>query len=146
MNRIKIVLLVLLIAFTSIAADCNVSYSSAKIADATLTKEVNDNKEAIGSANSFEPTVPVIHCVVKLANAPEDTKLSAKWSVVNVQGEQPNTKIVESNIDAVGKNNILDFTFKPTGNGLPPGEYKVDIYLNPKDGDQPTKSLPFTIK
>ena len=146
MKGMKTLLLVLLVAFISIAADCNVSYSTAKIADATLAKEVNADKEAVGSANSFEPTVPVIHCVVKLANAPEDTKLTAKWSVVKVEGEQPNTKIVESNIDAVGKNNILDFTFKPTGNGQPPGEYKVDIYLNPKDGDQPTKSLPFTIK
>jgi hypothetical protein len=146
MNRIKTLVLVLLVAFASIAADCNVSYSSAKIADATLTKEVNANKEAIGSASSFDPTVPIIHCVVKLANAPEDTKLRARWSVVNVKGEEPNKQIVESNIDAVGKNNILDFTFTPTGEGLPVGEYKVDIFLNPKEGDQPTKSLPFTVK
>ena len=144
MNRIKTFSWFLLVAFISIAADCQ--YSSAKIADATLAKEVNADKEAVGSANSFEPTIPVIHCVVKLANAPEDTKLTAKWTVVNVAGEQPNTKIVESNIDAVGKNNIIDFTFKPTGDGLPAGEYKVDIFLNPKEGDQPTKTLPFTIK
>ena len=146
MMKLKALLFVLLVAFASIAADCNVSYSTAKIADATLTKQVNENKEAVGSASSFEATVPVIHCVVKLANAPEDTKLLARWSVVNVAGEQPNKKIVESNIDSVGKNNILDFTFKPTSGGLPPGEYKVNVFLNPKEGDQPTKTLPFTIK
>jgi hypothetical protein len=147
MNRKTMLPLVLLIVWTCVAADCNVSYSSAKITDATLTKEVNADKEAIGSANSFEQTVPVIHCVVKLANAPEDTKLKARWSVVNVAGEQPNSKIVESDIDAVGKNNIIDFTFKPNPGGMPAGEYKVDVFLNPQAGkeDQPTKSLPFTI-
>jgi hypothetical protein len=145
MNRIKILALVLLIAFASIAADCNVNYSSAKISDATLAKEVNENKEAIGSASSFEPDVPVIHCVVKLANAPEDTKLKARWSIVKAEGQEPNKQIVESNIDAVGKNNIIDFTFKPTGN-MPAGEYKVDIFLNPKEGDPPAKSLSFTVQ
>ncbi|MBI3650836.1 MAG: hypothetical protein HY231_07275 [Acidobacteria bacterium] len=146
MNRKTSIVLFLLIALAAIGATCEVNYSSAKISDATLAKEVNANKEAIDNTTSFDPAVPVIHCVVKLANAPEDTKLKAKWSIVNVAGEEPNTKMVESNIDAVGKNNILDFTFTPSGKGLPPGEYKVDVYLNPKDGDQPTKTLPFTIK
>ena len=146
MNRKILIVLFLFVPFFATGAACEVSYSTANISDATLAKEVNANKEAVDRTTSFESNVPVIHCVVKLANAPEDTKLKAKWSVVNVAGEEPNSQIVESNLDAVGSNSIIDFTFTPTAQGLPPGEYKVDVYLNPKEGAQPTKTLPFTIK
>ena len=146
MNQRTTVLLFLFVAITVTTWACNVSFSTARITEATLTKEVNANKEAVGSANSFPSDIPVIHCVVKIANAPEDTKLKARWSVVNVAGQKPD-KIVETDVDSVGNNSIFDFTFKPTGGGMPPGEYKVDVYLNPKTGeDQPTKTLPFTIK
>ena len=149
MNRKTTVILFLLVAFAAIGATCEVSYSSAKISDATLAKEVNADKEAVGPTNTFDPNVPVIHCVVKLANAPEDTKVRAKWSVVNVPGQEPNYKIVESDVDnAGGGKNIVDFTLTPPAQGLPPGEYKVDIYLNPKPekADPPAKTLNFTIK
>lgn len=148
MNRVKVMSLFLLIAYAGLALDCNVSYSSASVTDATLTKEVNANKEAVGSTNTFEADVPVIHCVVKLAHAPEDTKLKARWSVVKVVGQEPNSKIVDTDIDSVGKNNIFDFTFTPPPAGMPAGEYKVDIYLNPQAGkdEKPAKTLPFTVK
>ena len=134
---------------TVIASACNVSFSTARITDATLAKDVNADKEAVGPTNTFDPNVPVIHCVVKLANAPEDTKVRAKWSVVNVPGQEPNYKIVESDVDnAGGGKNMVDFTLTPPPKGLPLGEYKVDIYLNPKPekADPPAKTLTFTIK
>lgn len=148
MNRKTTVILVLLIAFAAVSAACEFSYSSASIADATLAKDVSADKEPVGPANTFATDVPVIHCVVKLANAPEDTKVRAVWSIVNVPGEQANRKIVESDIDnAGGGKNIIDFTFTPS-QALPPGEYKVDLYLNPKADkpDPPAKTLTFTIK
>ena len=149
MNRKKGLGFFLLVVFTAIELACNVSFSTAKITDATLAKDVNADKEAVGATNIFDPHVPVIHCVVKLANAPEDTKVRAKWSVVNVPGQEPNYKIVESDVDnAGGGKNIVDFTLTPPPQGLPLGEYKVDIYLNPKPekADPPAKTLTFTIK
>lgn len=148
MNQIKTLLLILLVAFSALAWGCNVSYSTANIADAKLAKEVNADKEAVDPTNSFEANIPLIHCVVKLANAPEDTKVKAKWSVVNVPGQEANYKIVESDVTAGGAKNIIDFTFKPPPQGLPSGEYKVDVYLNPKPEKEepPAKTLTFTIK
>lgn len=149
MNRIKGLVFFLLIVSTAIELACNVSFSTARIADATLAKDVTADKEAVGPTTTFDPHIPVIHCVVKLANAPDDTKVRAKWSIVNVQGQEPNSKIVESDVDnAGGAKNIVDFTFTPSAQGLPVGEYKVDLYLNPKPGkdDPPAKTLTFTIK
>ncbi len=146
MNRKTTVIMFLLIAFAAGAA-CEVSYSSASIAEATLARDVSADKEPVGPTNTFATDVPVIHCVVKLANAPEDTKVRAVWGIVNVEGEQPR-KIVESDVDNAGSGkNIIDFTFTPS-QGMPPGEYKVDLYLNPKADktDPPTKTLTFTIK
>jgi hypothetical protein len=148
-NRKKGLVFFLLVVFTAIELACNVSFSTARIADATLAKDVNADKEAVGPTNTFDPNVPVIHCVVKLANAPDDTKVRAKWSVVNVPGQEPNYKIIESDVDnAGGGKNIVDFTFTPGPKGLPAGEYKVDLYLNPKPEktDPPAKTLTFTIK
>lgn len=149
MNRKNGLLFFLLVAFTAVELACNVSFSTARITDATLAKDVNADKDAVGPTNTFDPHVSVIHCVVKLANAPDDTKVRARWSVVNVQGQEPNYKIVESDVDnAGGGKNVVDFTFTPSPQGLPVGEYKVDLYLNPKPGkdDPPAKTLAFTIK
>lgn len=148
MNRKTTAVLFMLIAFATAGAACEVSYSTANIADATLAKDVTADKEPVGPTNTFATDVPVIHCVVKLANAPADTKVRAAWSIVNVPGEQPNRKIVESDVDNAGNGkNIVDFTFTPN-QGLPPGEYKVDLYVNPKADktDPPAKTLTFTVK
>lgn len=142
-------MLLMCVAGSLMISACNVSFSSARITDATLSKDVTADKEAVGPTSTFAPDVPVIHCVVKLANAPDNTRVRAKWSVVKVPGQEPNYKIVESDVDnAGGEKNIVDFTFTPPSQGLPLGEYKVDIYLNPKpeDADPPTKTLTFTIK
>jgi len=144
----KIGLVFVCVVFAAIGAACNVSFSTAKITEATLAKDVSPDKEPIGAATTFDSEVPSIHCVVKLANAPDDTKLTAKWSIVNVKGQDANRKIVESDITAGGNKNVVDFTFTPNSPGLPPGEYKVDVYLNPQPGkdDPPAKTLNFTIK
>jgi hypothetical protein len=147
MTRRNNVALFLILAFAAAASACNVSYSSARISDAKMAKSVNDKKEAVDPTSSFDPDVPVIHCVVNLANAPDDTKLKARWSVVKAEGQEPNSKIADTDIVAGGNNNIVDFTLKPSGE-LPVGEYKVDIYLNPKPENegQPAKTLTFSVK
>jgi outer membrane usher protein FimD/PapC len=127
---------------------CEFSYSTARIADAKLSKAVNDKTEAVNPTSTFDSSDPIIHCVVQLANAPEDTKLKARWVAVKADGVKENEKLVETDISAGGSQNIVDFTLKPSGSGLPPGEYKVDIYLNPKTDqeNQPDKTVTFTVK
>ncbi len=128
-----------------IAGACNFNFSTAHITDAKMSKTVNDNKEAVNPTTTFESTDPVIHAVIEIGNAPDDTRVKAKWTAVKVQGFEPNHHIDETEIKTQGKN-IVDFTLTPTG-GLPPGDYKVDIFLNPTADKEkaPDKTLTFTV-
>jgi hypothetical protein len=127
---------------------CNFSFSTARISDAQLAKEVNDKTEAVNPTTAFDTADPIIHCVVRLANAPDGTKVRARWVAVKAEGVPENEKLVDTDFSTDGSKNIIDFTLKPPPAGLAAGDYKVDIYLNPAADkeEQPAKSLPFTIK
>ena len=125
---------------------CEFSFSTARIVDAQLSKEVNENKEAVNPTTTFSSTDPIIHAVVTLANAPDSTKVKAKWMAVKVEGMDPNKGIGEIELETQGKN-IVDFTYTAPSSGLPPGNYKVEIYLNSQDGkaNEPDRTLSFTV-
>ena len=135
-----------IIAALALMPACEFSFSTARITEAQLSKDVNENKEAVNPTTTFSSTDPVIHAVVKLANAPDSTKMKAKWTAVKVEGVDPNKSIGEVEINTEGKN-IVDFTYKAPPNGLLPGDYKVDIYLNPQAGkeSEPERTLTFTV-
>jgi preprotein translocase subunit SecD len=85
---------------------------------------------------------------VRLANAPDGTKVRARWVAVKAEGTAENQKLVDTDIATHSSQNVIDFTIKPPPAGLAAGDYRVDIYLNPaadKEG-QPAKSLPFSVK
>ena len=144
MRRIRIFVSIMLAAALSA---CQFSFSTARIVDAQTSKAVNEKKEAVNPTTVFDAT-DKIHCVVKLANAPSSTKVRAQWFVVNAEGQKPNQKLDETTMNEIGSNNIIDFYYSPAAEGLPAGEYKVDVYLNPKDKgeDKPAKTLNFTVK
>lgn len=133
---------------TVLAAACNFSFSTARIADAKTSKGVTDKMEPIDPTTTFETIDEVVHCVVTLANAPEKTQVRAVWIVVNAEGQKPNDKFGETTVEGGGSKNIVDFTYTPPPAGLPAGEYKVDIYLNPQPGKDgpPEKSVAFSVK
>jgi hypothetical protein len=129
------------------ASGCQFSFSTARILDAQTSKQVNEKKEAVDPTSDFEAT-DKIHCVVRLANAPSSTKIRAQWYAVNAQGQKPNEKLDETTMNEIGSNNIIDFNYTPSPDGLPPGTYRVDIFLNPKDKgeDKPAKTVTFNVK
>lgn len=131
-----------------IAAACTFSFSTVRIADAKMAKGVSDKMEPIEPTSTFETTDGVVHCLVVLGNAPEKTRVKAVWTVVNAQGQKPNDKFGETAVEGGGAKNVVDFTYTPPPAGLPVGEYKVDIYLNPQPGkeEQPAKSVTFSVK
>jgi hypothetical protein len=120
-RRLLIFTVVGVIAAAALA--CGGSFSTASIDKAVLTTD----KEGTQETTTFSPD-QTFYCIVTLANAPEDTKIKAVWTAVDVEGEDANTKIDEAETTA-GNENI--FTFNLTNNGLwPSGKYKVDLYLN----------------
>ena len=123
MSRLHIMAAVVVMMLLALA--CNFSFSTAKIASAKLTAD----KEGTQETAAFAPD-QTFYCIVNLANAPEDTKLKAVWTAVEVEGEQPNVLIDQTETTA-GNQNV--FTFSLTNDQLwPVGKYKVDLYLNDK--------------
>jgi hypothetical protein len=108
-----------------VALACGGSISTAKISSAIMTEDSDGTKETSVFAQD-----QTFYCIVNLANAPEDTKLKAVWTAVEIEGEQPNMLIDQAEMTSENQN---VFTFNLTNNQLwPTGKYKVDLYLNDK--------------
>jgi hypothetical protein len=117
------------------ALACEGSFSTANITGARLTTDSGGTQET--TVFSGDQT---FYCVVELANAPEDTTLRAVWTAVNVEGETPNLEINQTTA-TVGEDDVI--TFNLTNDQLwPPGQYKVDIYMN----DELDRTLEFTVQ
>lgn len=131
-----------------IVTACNFSFSTARIADAKMAKGVSEKMEPIDATNTFETTDEVVHCLVVLGNAPDKTRVKAVWIAVKAEGQNPNDKFGETEVEGGGAKNVVDFTYGPPPAGLPVGEYKVDIYVNPQPGKEepPAKSVAFSVK
>jgi hypothetical protein len=101
---------------------CSFSASTANIAEAWMARdEAGEQKTDVFAQDE------VFYCKVELANAPDDTMVKASWTAVNVEGEEPNIFLDETELTT--GDNIL--TFELSNNGLwPTGSYKVDVYLN----------------
>ncbi len=144
MKKLNSTLILLVSAYTLTA--CNVEFSTAKVASLTLSKNGSDN-EAVNPTTTFAPTEKVIHCYAILGNAPSDTKVRARWVALNAKGIEANTQLMEQFITAGGGKDNVHLQLKGE-NGLPLGEYRIEIYLNPQEGkpEPPAKSLDFSVR
>ncbi len=115
------------------ALACDFSVSTATITNGVMAKDVQGDKfEPVDVTVTYSVDQPKLHAVVSIANAPTDTLVKASWFAVDVgSAAAPNTLITETEVKVEGSRNV-DFTLSPSGNGWPPGAYKVDIYLNTK--------------
>lgn len=129
MQRFLIVAAILLVGMISVACEG----STANISSAQTSKGYQDGK-AVDVTSTFAPT-DTLHAVVQVANAPDDTKVKAIWTIVDAV-EEGGSQVKDTNVgekEYVTKDigSTIDFTFVPS-QALPIGKYKVDIYLNDK--------------
>ncbi len=103
---------------------CSFSASTASITNAKMARD-NEGKDP---TTVFSPT-DVFYCVADLNNAPNDTKVRASWTAVDVQGQNPNTSIDQKEITT--GSGTLHFQLS-NSSPWPTGKYKVDLYLNDK--------------
>lgn len=120
-NKLQILIIVFVIMFSMLA--CEVSASTAKITDAYMTP----NEDGTGNFTEFSAN-QTFYCVVKVANAPDDTTLKAVWIAVEAEGVDPNFIISEFELTTESEN---EFTFTLQNDQLwPSGSYKVEIFMN----------------
>ncbi|MFO7537940.1 MAG: trypsin-like peptidase domain-containing protein [Chloroflexota bacterium] len=111
-----------------------ISFSTANIADARLTKD----EAGTQATTTFNPEDP-FYLIVNLANAPDSTTVKAEWTAVSVAGADPNTLL--DDVTLTSGDGTLTFDLSSTA-AWPVGEYKVDLYLN----DELDRTLDFRVR
>jgi len=84
----------------------------------------------------------VIHCSVKLSNAPDNTEVKSEWIYLHGEREDLNNYLIDSTIVISEGTRYLDFSLTSSESGWPIGEYEVILYIN----DKQVMSVPFSVK
>jgi hypothetical protein len=123
----------LLLAVACLAA-CEFEFSTANISDAWLARDSDgkDKTRVFGTEDTF-------YCIVRLANAPDDTRVKAVWIAVKCEGAPENYEIGSAVVTS-GSGEILHKMTLPKA--WPVGTYKVELHLN----DKLTKTLEFRVQ
>jgi hypothetical protein len=115
------------------------SFTTAHFTDVTMAKAVDKDVSPVQKTTSFFKHDPILHCCALVANAPSDTKVKAVW-LYKPEGKE--VQRVDSVEIAVESKKWIDFTFRPAHDGLPYGNYTVDLFIDGKY----KQSVPFTVK
>jgi hypothetical protein len=108
---------------------CSFSVSTAQVTSAQLARGYSQGK-AVDPTTLFRPSDRVIHLVVAVGNAPDDTKVGATWYAVDAGGSQ-NEKLDTASGTLQNGEDHVDLTLSNTSN-WPRGSYKVDLMLDDK--------------
>jgi hypothetical protein len=120
-NRLVVIIFSSMMLLLTIA--CGFNFSTAKVSDAYMARDLDGELEKVQSYGQDE----IFLCIVDLANAPDDTVVSAAWYAVDAQDVDPNFLIDEASITG----DASPIYFDLSNNGLwPIGTYRVDISLN----------------
>jgi hypothetical protein len=107
---------------------CSFSWTTAHVTSAQLATAYRQGK-AVNPTSVFSPSDHVLHVVVVVANAPNDTKLGAAWYVVDAGGHK-DEKLDSASATLNGEDHV-DLTLSNTSN-WPRGQYRVDVMLDDK--------------
>ena len=92
-----------------------------------------------GPTDTFPGNVANIICVWRVVGVASDVPIRAVWIAEDIgSAAPPNSKIMDKSIAGYDSG---EFSLTPSSNGLPPGKYRVEIYI----GETLAKSLSFTV-
>lgn len=103
---------------------CSFNASTANIKDVTMARDAEGQAPTTTFAQD-----DTFHCLVQLANAPDETTVKAAWTAVEAEGVEPHFFIDETELTT--GSGQLHFNLS-NDNLWPTGKYKVDLYLNGK--------------
>ncbi len=133
-HKRKVLILGIVVLTLGILLACAFSASTANIRSATLARDAAGEEPT----TVFAPE-DIFYCIVDLANAPDDTKVRATWTAVDVEGSPPNTFIDETALTTgSGQLNFDLSNVTP----WPSGKYQVALYLN----DELDQTLEFEVR
>jgi hypothetical protein len=112
-----------------LVSTCSFSWSTAHVTSAQLARGYDQGK-AVGPTTTFRPTDRIIHLVVVVGNAPDDTKVGATWYAVDAGGVE-NEKLDSAGGTLKSGEDRIDLTLSNTRN-WPRGKYRVELMLDDK--------------
>lgn len=128
--RLGFVLIGLIVA----AIACSFNFTTANIKSVTITSD-----EAGTTETSVYAPTDTFYCIVELDNAPDDTKTTAIWKVVEAEGQEPGFEIGEYELES--GSGTLTFQITPDTE-WPVGRYSCEIYLN----DEKKETVEFQVQ
>jgi hypothetical protein len=134
MNAKKFPIVLALVVLVLAALACEVSASTAKVADAWMSTDEAGDARVTSFAQDAD-----FFAQVDLQNAPDDTALKAVWTAVEAQDTDPNLVITET--EFITGSGLVNFNLT-NENLWPTGKYKVDIYM----GGQLAQTLEFEVR
>jgi cytochrome oxidase complex assembly protein 1 len=88
-----------------------------------------ENGKRLQSVENFKPADNPQHIVVKLAEAAEGTHIKTVWTNLNAGGAT-NQKLWTKELVPDDENRSADFSLSSNNKPFPPGDYKIDVYLD----------------
>ena len=94
-----------------------------------------NDKDGNNKTTTFAPT-DTVYVFFDVNQIEAGTKFQIRWYVLDVEGQDPNEPIAVTDYNYENDSTILAH-IESTGDGLPVGSYKVEIYMNDnKVGEQ----------
>lgn len=134
MNKRTFLMAAVILVLVLASLACSFNFSTAAVENLRMAKDEGGSQ----ATTQFAPTDP-FYLVGDLKNAPEDTKLKAVWTAVEVEGADPNTLILEK--EEAGGSGPFWFNLTSDSGSWPVGKYKVDLYMN----DELNSTLEFEV-
>ncbi len=105
---------------------CNYSSSSGPISEGHMAKD--NNGQPGDQTNTFNPSDHTVHCVVKLKEAKDGTKIKFAWWIVDAEGTK-DEKIKDIDYTTQGAENIVHGHLT-LPRDWPKGKYKCEVSVN----------------
>jgi hypothetical protein len=123
-NKYMVLLAVLALVISSLACEA----LSTELSLTNLRMALDQDGKNV--TTTFSPT-DVFYAVADLKNAPQGTKVEAKWTAVNATDTEPNLEFQTQNLDITEESFSGTIYFQLSNDeGWPTGQYKVDLYLD----------------
>ncbi len=135
------VLGILLLGLSLAGCSGEVSFTSARLSEATMCLGVDDEMKPVNPTDTFGVTTPEIFCSAKLSNAPSDTEVGAEWIYVKGEAAGVEDYVIDTVSVTTDGTRYLFFSLPKSTDNWPVGEYQLNLTI---DGKQEV-SLPFTV-
>jgi hypothetical protein len=123
-NRFMVLLAVLALVVSSLA--CALGNTELGLTNLRMALDQDGN-----NVTTTFSTTDIFYAVADLANAPQGTKVEAKWTAVNAADTEPGLEFQTQTLDITEESFSGTIYFQLSNDeGWPTGQYKVDLYLN----------------